>query len=117
MKNRLSSAEQEYLKQVQITNAHQKELLGVQRPQTVNGLKDLVFECDSALKLQLQKFGTYSYSDYLSPVTNSVNVDVATLNEKLLLNNALCISPIKGPDSSQSTYFFFLQVVISPLGY
>lgn len=59
LKNRVSSADQEYAKQVQLTNTHRHELLGVQRPQAVKALKDLIFECDAALTLQLQKFGSY----------------------------------------------------------
>lgn len=59
LKNRVSTADQEYAKQVQATNALRQELLGAQRPQAVKALKDLIYECDAALTLQLQKFGIY----------------------------------------------------------
>ncbi|RPB25752.1 RhoGAP-domain-containing protein [Terfezia boudieri ATCC MYA-4762] len=82
LRNRVSTADQEYAKQVQITNVHRQELLGVQRPQAVKALRALIFECDAVLTLQLQKF--------------------ATLSEKLLLNNGMSVSPIKAPGSTSN---------------
>ncbi|KAI5801509.1 hypothetical protein DFH27DRAFT_60161 [Peziza echinospora] len=80
LQKRVLQADQEYAQRVQVVNAHRGELLSVQRPQAVKALKDLVFECDSSLTFQLQKF--------------------ATLNEKLLLSNGLSINPIKGNNPS-----------------
>ncbi|KAF8470135.1 Rho GTPase activation protein [Kalaharituber pfeilii] len=84
LKNRVANADQEYANKVQIASTHRQELLGVLRPQAVKALKDLIFECDASLTMQMQKF--------------------ATLNEKLLLNNGLSVSPIKGSGNSQNAY-------------
>ena len=62
LQRRVSSADQEYASKAQVANAHRQELLEVLRPQAVKALKDLIFECDSALTLQLQKFGNYPHN-------------------------------------------------------
>lgn len=54
---KVQAAESDYASKVQTANGHRQELLHAQRPQAVKAVQDLIFECDSALTLQLQKFG------------------------------------------------------------
>lgn len=70
------AADAEYALRVQTAQTQRLELVGTQRPQAVKAILDLINECDSGLALQLQKF--------------------ASFNEKLLLSNGLCVSPLKG---------------------
>ncbi|MCJ1312385.1 hypothetical protein MMC25_006059 [Agyrium rufum] len=75
---KVQTADSEYQSRVQIAQSLRQELVTSLRPQAVKALQDQIVECDSGLTLQLQKF--------------------ASFNEKLLLGNGLCVSPLQ--DSS-----------------
>ncbi len=51
------AADQDYQGKVQVAAAERSELETKTRPEAVQALQDLVRECDSALSLQMQKFG------------------------------------------------------------
>ncbi|KAI5278322.1 hypothetical protein KEM54_004688, partial [Ascosphaera aggregata] len=53
---KLQVADADYLSKVQIAQAARTELIKVKRPETIKALQDLVFEGDSALSMQMQKF-------------------------------------------------------------
>ncbi|KAL1962442.1 hypothetical protein VTN77DRAFT_9713 [Rasamsonia byssochlamydoides] len=75
---KVQNADSDYQAKVQAAQAARQELVATHRPQTVHNLQRLIYECDSGLTLQLQKF--------------------AAFNEKLLLGQGLCVSPLKnGP--------------------
>ncbi|KAK4250884.1 hypothetical protein C7999DRAFT_11286 [Corynascus novoguineensis] len=76
------AADQDYQGKVQVASAERNELETKTRPETVQALQDIVRECDSGLALQMQKF--------------------ASFNEKLVLSNGLCISPLKHAPESRS---------------
>ncbi|KAF2834268.1 Rho GTPase-like protein activator [Patellaria atrata CBS 101060] len=78
LQRKLQAADSDYASKVQIAQAQRQELETTLRPQAIKAIQDLIAECDSALTLQLQKFGTF--------------------NEKLLLGNGILIAPIKTPD-------------------
>ncbi|KAL8896371.1 MAG: hypothetical protein Q9207_007737 [Kuettlingeria erythrocarpa] len=78
---KMQAADSDYSSRVQTAQSQRQELLSTQRPQTVRAILELINECDSGLTLQLQKF--------------------ASFNEKLLLSNGLCVSPLKGQNSNQ----------------
>ncbi|KAJ5116403.1 hypothetical protein N7456_000751 [Penicillium angulare] len=73
---KVQNADADYAAKVQAAQAARQELVSTHRPQAVHNLQQLISECDSGLTLQQQKF--------------------ATFNEKLLLGQGLCVSPIKG---------------------
>jgi Rho GTPase-activating protein RGD1 len=51
------AADSDYAAKVQATQTIRLEHLSRGRPEAVKGLQDLIKECDSALALQMQKFG------------------------------------------------------------
>lgn len=73
---KVQQADSDYSSRVQSAKNQRQELVSTLRPQAVRALQDLINECDSGLTLQLQKF--------------------ASFNERLLLGNGLCVSPLKG---------------------
>ncbi|KAI4165185.1 MAG: hypothetical protein LQ342_001053 [Letrouitia transgressa] len=75
---KVQAAELDYSNKVQTTQNQRQELVSVLRPQAVRAIHDLITECDAGLSLQLQKF--------------------ASFNEKLLLSDGLCVSPLKSPN-------------------
>ena len=75
LNRKVQAADDDYASKVQAARGLRQELITSLRPQAVRALTELVLECDSGLTLQLQKF--------------------ASLNEKLLLANGLCVSPLK----------------------
>ncbi|KAJ5397135.1 hypothetical protein N7509_005248 [Penicillium cosmopolitanum] len=77
---KVETADGDYKTKVQAAQAARRELLSMHRPQTVLNLQQLISECDSGLTLQQQKF--------------------ATFNEKLLLGQGLCVSPMKTDGAS-----------------
>ncbi|KAL8942022.1 MAG: hypothetical protein Q9216_001912 [Gyalolechia sp. 2 TL-2023] len=79
---KMQAADSDYASRVQTTQSQRLELVNTQRPQAVKAILDLIKECDSGLTLQLQKF--------------------ASFNEKLLLSNGLCVSPLKGQTANQA---------------
>ncbi|KAJ5652386.1 hypothetical protein N7507_009812 [Penicillium longicatenatum] len=72
---KVQHADGDYVSKVQAAQAARQELVATHRPQAVHNLQQLIAECDAGLTLQQQKF--------------------ATFNEKLLLGQGLCVSPIK----------------------
>lgn len=54
---KLQAADQDYATKVTNAQTQREELLTTSRPQAVKAIQDLIRECDSALSLQLQKFG------------------------------------------------------------
>ncbi|KAI4124122.1 MAG: hypothetical protein LQ338_004968 [Usnochroma carphineum] len=79
---KMQAADSDYQSKVQTAQSQRQELVNTQRPQAVKAILDLINECDAGLALQLQKF--------------------ASFNEKLLLSNGLCVSPLKGQNSNPS---------------
>ena len=55
---KVQQADSDYASKVQAAQAQRQELKAALRPGAVRALKDLISECDSALLLQMQKFGT-----------------------------------------------------------
>lgn len=87
LSRKVQAADTEYAGRVQSAQATRQELVTSLRPQAVRALTELITESDSGLALQFQKF--------------------VSLNEKLLLGNGLCISPLKnqpggGPSDARS---------------
>ncbi|KAJ6157331.1 hypothetical protein N7470_004923, partial [Penicillium chermesinum] len=72
---KVQNADSDYQSKVEAAQMARRELVNTHRPQAVYNLQQLISECDSGLTLQQQKF--------------------ATFNEKLLLSQGLCVSPIK----------------------
>ncbi|KAI9888776.1 MAG: hypothetical protein M1814_006281 [Vezdaea aestivalis] len=72
---KLQAAEAEYQAKVTAASGNRQELWKSHRPTALKKLQDLITECDSALVMQLQKY--------------------ASFNEKLLLNNGMCVSPLR----------------------
>lgn len=56
---KVQAADSDYASKVQLAQNHRQELVDRLRPQAVKALQDLINECDSALTLQLQKFGKH----------------------------------------------------------
>jgi Rho GTPase-activating protein RGD1 len=54
---KLQTADSEYQARVQAARSARQELVSSLRPQTIRNLQSLIFECDSGLTLQLQKYG------------------------------------------------------------
>jgi hypothetical protein len=54
---KVQAADSDYASKVQIAQSTRSELLSHGRPDTVKALQDLIRESDSALTLQMQKFG------------------------------------------------------------
>lgn len=56
---KVQAADADYQSKVQAAQATRQELLNRARPETVKNLQDMIKECDSALALQMQKFGMH----------------------------------------------------------
>ncbi|KAL1995501.1 hypothetical protein VTN49DRAFT_1688 [Thermomyces lanuginosus] len=83
LNRKVQAADSDYKSKVQAAKAARQELVSVHRPQAVHNLKQLIYECDSGLTLQLQKY--------------------ASFNERHLLGKGLCISPLRdGPSGPKS---------------
>jgi hypothetical protein len=54
---KVQAADADYASKVQIAQSQRAELLSKLRPEAVRVLQDLIRECDSALTMQMQKFG------------------------------------------------------------
>jgi myosin heavy subunit len=57
LQRKVQAADADYAAKVQAAQAQRQELMKTSRPQAVKAIQELVTECDSALTLQLQKFG------------------------------------------------------------
>lgn len=96
---KLQAADTDYASKVQIAQSQRAELWSRSRPEAVKALIDLIKECDSALTLQMQKFG-------MSTITMpniSLTLATASFNEKLLLSNGLNVSPLKGSEAGSQS--------------
>lgn len=58
---KLQAADGDYKSKVTSAQTQRQELLSKMRPEAVKALEDLIKECDSALTLQMQKFGESLY--------------------------------------------------------
>jgi hypothetical protein len=56
---KLQAADADYAQKVQAAQASKMELETKQRPEAVRNMLDLIKECDSAVTLQMQKFGQF----------------------------------------------------------
>ena len=90
---KLQASDTDYASKVQTAQSQRQELVSTLRPQTVKALRDLIDECDSGLTLQLQKFGEFPG---LAECWLGAHHSLASFNEKLLLGNGLCVSPLSG---------------------
>ncbi|KAJ5710818.1 hypothetical protein N7488_004974 [Penicillium malachiteum] len=88
---KVQNADADYAAKVQAAQAARQELVSTHRPQAVHNLQQLIAECDSGLTLQQQKF--------------------ATFNEKLLLGQGLCVSPLKGESNGVAAPKSLAEVV------
>ncbi|KUL83927.1 hypothetical protein ZTR_06837 [Talaromyces verruculosus] len=79
LSRKVQNADADYQAKVQAAQSARKELLASHRPQTIHQLRQLIFECDSGVTLQLQKY--------------------AAFNERHLLGKGLCVSPLKNAPS------------------
>lgn len=89
---KLQAADSDYATKVQGAQNQRQENIMSSRPQAVRAIQELIKECDSALTLQLQKFGKQRPVEYLSCYL--IN-RVANFNEKLLVGNGMIVSPVK----------------------
>jgi Rho GTPase-activating protein RGD1 len=83
LNRKVQAADADYATKVQAAQASRQELITSLRPQAVRAMTELIIECDSGLALQLQKF--------------------ASVNEKLLLGNGLCVSPLKNQQNGTTS--------------
>ena len=83
LKRKVDTADADYASKVQAAQASRQELITSLRPQAVRALTELIMECDAGLTLQLQKF--------------------ASCNEKQLLGNGLCVSPLRNQPNGMSS--------------
>ncbi|KAJ5937389.1 hypothetical protein N7454_004689 [Penicillium verhagenii] len=101
---KVQHADADYAAKVQAAQSARQELVATHRPQAVQNLQQLIAECDSGLTLQQQKFGMLHISSIFSFslllilgyfIRTFTNQSTASFNEKLLLGQGLCVSPIK----------------------
>ena len=57
---KVQAADADYASKVQVAQSQRSELWSKLRPEAVKALEDSVRECDSALTLQMQKFGMWT---------------------------------------------------------
>lgn len=92
---KVQQADSDYASKVQSAQAARQELISTHRPQTVRNLQQLITECDSGLTLQVQKFGGLPSREVSFTLFSMLTLRIATFNEKLLVGQALSISPLK----------------------
>ncbi|KAI9819388.1 MAG: hypothetical protein M1826_001137 [Phylliscum demangeonii] len=78
LQRKVQTADQDYAAKIQTANALRYEMLTSIRPQATKTLQELIRECDAAVTMQMQKF--------------------VTVNEAFVMNNGLCLSPMKETD-------------------
>jgi hypothetical protein len=69
---KVQAADADYNSKIQTAQSQRAELWSKLRPEAVRALEDLIKECDSALTLQMQKFGWFRTSGTMI-TTNSVS--------------------------------------------
>jgi len=57
LQRKVQTADSDYASRVQMARATRQENISRSRPQAIKALQDLISECDSALTLQLARFG------------------------------------------------------------
>lgn len=57
LQKKVQGADADYLSKVQSGQSVRQEIVNSMRPQAIKAIQELITECDSALTLQLQKFG------------------------------------------------------------
>jgi Rho GTPase-activating protein RGD1 len=62
LSRKVQNADSDYQAKVQAAKIARQELTSTHRPQTVFQLRQLIFECDSGVTLQLQKYGMFAIS-------------------------------------------------------
>lgn len=95
---KLQTADQDYKSKVETAQMLRTELVERLRPQAVSNIMELIKECDSALILQMQKFGKQHTALYL----NFCQQCPATFNEKLLLSNGILVAPTNNPGEPEA---------------
>lgn len=90
---KVQAADQTYHSHVQTLQTEKAHLESSERPEAVKAITDLIREIDAGLSLQMQK--------------------MAAFNEKLLLSNGLCISPLRLPGSEAAPMARSLRVAVS----
>lgn len=60
---KVQAADADYASKVQVAQAGRAELQSKTRPEAVRAMLDLIKECDSAVTLQMQKFGKCCFND------------------------------------------------------
>lgn len=90
---KVQAADQAYHGHVQTLQTEKAQLEEALRPEAIKAITDLIREMDAGLTLQMQK--------------------LAAFNEKLLLSNGLCISPIRLPGSESAPMSRSLRVAVS----
>jgi len=71
LKRKLDAADTDYASRVQAAQAQRQDLENQTRPETVKKLQELISECDSALTLQLQKYGEYTRWILMQQIANA----------------------------------------------
>lgn len=93
IRQRAEAAQTEYQSRVDVAQRERRELVAIHRPAAVQALRELIAETDAALDLQMQKFGECSRKDQIQPIPPTNTASIATLNEKLALNNGMAMCP------------------------
>ena len=101
LSRKVQAADSDYSSKVQAAQGLRRDLLATSRPQTVKALLDLINECDSGLTFQMQKFGMQPWQIPYHAI-ELLTKGLASLNEKLLLGNGLCVSPLKAQINGQA---------------
>lgn len=110
---KVQTADSDYSMKVQTAHGLRQELVSTSRPQAVKALLELIHECDSALTLQMQKFGKLRITKRrLHPCICCTDILTASFNEKLLLSNGLCVSPLKGQNNISGPHGRSLRDVV-----
>ncbi|OJJ43417.1 hypothetical protein ASPZODRAFT_136275 [Penicilliopsis zonata CBS 506.65] len=89
---KVQNADSDYSDKVQAARTARQELVSTLRPQAVQNIQQLIAECDSALTVQMQKYGTFS--------------------EKLLLGQSVCVVPVKNGSLNGATIQKSLKDII-----
>ncbi|KAI5806870.1 Rho GTPase activation protein [Geopyxis carbonaria] len=67
---RLAAADSDYANKVQSAKYQRAELIHTLRPQAVNNLREMIYECDAGLTAQLQKYDERSLRQTINMVDN-----------------------------------------------
>ena len=91
---KVQAADADYSSKVQSAQSLRQELLTTLRPQGLRALQDLIMECDSAVALQLQKFGMTRHLPGHRRDCESANQDLSFVQRKAPAQQwAMCQPP------------------------